>query len=365
MRPAVKYTLLTLLWAGVAIYVCWIAGAARADRAARRITAVEIDIDDSTAFGQLVVSTEVRKWLQQEQIEAVGMPVDAVHLTAIEQLIARNGFVGRVAAYTTRNGVLHIDIAPREPVLRLLVDGENAYVTARGYVFNAPQASSLYVPVATGPYRPPYPSGSTGDVRLHIDSTLRRIEHEIEQLELDKLPIRKAQRSDNSAYNKERRKRIKWWWKYLENDHDYQARIERLRDEKVQQRRAYRYRTRLRDQEIARIEARQEQKRDQQKKLEKNYEDFMKLLTFVKLIERSDFWSAEVVQIVVRSAPSGALEVDLIPRTGRHLIRFGRLERMPEKLDKLLRFYRKGLMQLGWERYRIIDIRYTDQVICR
>ena len=72
-----------------------------------------------------------------------------------------------------------------------------------------------------------------------------------------------------------------------------------------------------------------------------------------------------MVQIIARTTPSGALEVDLIPRSGRHVIRFGRLERTEEKLDKLLRFYRKGLSEIGWNVYRIIDIRYTDQVVCR
>lgn len=91
----------------------------------------------------------------------------------------------------------------------------------------------------------------------------------------------------------------------------------------------------------------------------------MKLLTFVKLVEKDDFWSAEVVQIIARTAASGALEIELIPRSGRHIIRFGRLERMEEKLNKLLRFYRKGLSHIGWERCRVIDIRYTDQVVCR
>ena len=365
MRITARHIVLTLLWAGVAVYLIWIAGAARRDRAGRSIGALEIEIADSTAHGQLVSSAEVRQWLHQARIESVGSRTEEVDLTAIEQLIARNGFVDRVAAYTTRSGELHIDIEPREPLLRLLTDGENAYVTAQGYVFNAPQASSLYVPVVTGPYQPPFPIGSTGAIRMHIDSVSRRIDREIEQLEIDKLPIRKAERSDLQAFNAFNRQRVKWWWKYLENDHDYHARVERLRSDKAQERRAYRYRARLRHEEIGRIEARQEQKRDQQKKLEKNYEDFMKLLTFVKLIERSDFWSAEVVQIVARSAPSGALEIDLVPRSGQHLIRFGKLERMSEKLDKLRRFYRKGLARIGWDRYRIIDIRYTDQVICR
>lgn len=265
MRPAVKYPLLTLLWAAVAAYVVWAAGAVRTDRTARTIDSLEIDIVDSTSQGHLVTSEEVRRWLETERIKTIGSTIDEVDLTAIEQSIARNGFVEEVAAYVTRRGVLHIDIHQRKPLLRLLTDGENTYVTSTGFVFAVPRASSVYVPVATGGYRPPFPSGYTGPVRIHTDNELQRIEREIEQLEEEKLPIYHEERADNRAYNDFRRRRVKWWWKYLENTRDYEARIERLRTEKQQERRAYRYRTQKRQQRIAGIEARQEQMRHRQK----------------------------------------------------------------------------------------------------
>ena len=55
------------------------------------------------------------------------------------------------------SGTLRVSISQREPLLRLLTDGTNSYVTADGYVFAAPKASSLYVPVVTGDYRLPFP----------------------------------------------------------------------------------------------------------------------------------------------------------------------------------------------------------------
>ena len=170
MRPSVKYPLLTLLWAAVAAYVVWATGATQANRTVRKVDELRIDIVDSTSQGHLVTSAEIRKWLAAERIELLGQTADSVDLTAVEQLIARNGFVEKVAAYVTRNGVLHIDIRQRKPLLRLLTDGENAYVTPTGFIFAAPRASSLYVPVVTGPYRPPFPVGHMGEILslIHI-----------------------------------------------------------------------------------------------------------------------------------------------------------------------------------------------------
>ena len=113
------------------------------------------------------------------------------------------------------------------------------------------------------------------------------------------------------------------------------------------------------------IAAQQESERRKQKNLEKSYEDFMKLLTFVETVEGDEFWRSEVVQITARTTPSGALEVDLTPRSGRYTILFGRLEEVDRKFDKLLRFYRNGLSTLGWETYRTIDVRYGNQVVCK
>ncbi|MDE7122884.1 MAG: hypothetical protein K2N93_00825, partial [Alistipes sp.] len=71
------------------------------------------------------------------------------------------------------------------------------------------------------------------------------------------------------------------------------------------------------------------------------------------------------VQIVARTTSSGALEVDLVPRSGNHLVRFGRLENRQRKLAKLMRFYRSGLAGIGWGEYRTIDLRYEGQVVCK
>ena len=36
-----------------------------------------------------------------------------------------------------------------------------------------------------------------------------------------------------------------------------------------------------------------------------------------------------------------------------------------EKLTKLYKFYDKGLPHVGWERYKVVDVRYDKQIICR
>ena len=104
--------------------------------------------------------------------------------------------------------------------------------------------------------------------------------------------------------------------------------------------------------------------REKQKKLRKSYEDFLKLLNFVVLVEKDDFWRSEIVQIVVAKGPDGAPEIELVPRTGSHTVIFGSPDDAEEKLAKLLTFYRRGLRNIGWEEYRTINVKYKEQVVC-
>ena len=365
LRKYLRYALLTLLWSAVAAYVIYAGTAAGRLRAGKKVGRVEIEVVDSSSQGHLVSAAMVRQWISHAGIKTLGTAVDAVDLTGIERLIARNGFVDKTVAYVSYGGTLHIEISQRKPLVRLLTDGMNAYVTADGYVFAAPRASSLYVPVVTGSYRPPFPASYVGSVREHIDLRLGEIDERIAELEREKYPLYRREMENDRNISALRRMRIKRQWWRLEGSREFDARVDALREKKAGLRRTYRYRAGVIREEIERIAGLQEAERRKQKKLEKSYEDFMKLLTFVETVEDDDFWRSEVVQITAKTTPSGALEVELTPRSGRFAVLFGRLEDVERKFDKLLRFYRSGLSSIGWSEYRTIDIRYNDQVVCK
>ena len=100
------------------------------------------------------------------------------------------------------------------------------------------------------------------------------------------------------------------------------------------------------------------------KKLQKNYDDFANLINFVSSIREDSFWGAEVVQFVADTTLLGAISLRLVPRSGNFVIEFGTLDDSAEKLEKLERFYDAGLSHIGWDKYRVVDVRYKKQVIC-
>lgn len=85
-----------------------------------------------------------------------------------------------------------------------------------------------------------------------------------------------------------------------------------------------------------------------------------KLYLMGKYLTEDEFFQALVDEINVN--PYG--EFEITPKTGGHIIVFGGIEDMEGKFDKLLAFYKTALKEKGWKKYKTINIKYKDQVVC-
>jgi len=79
-----------------------------------------------------------------------------------------------------------------------------------------------------------------------------------------------------------------------------------------------------------------------------------------KFIGQDDFWKAQFNQVYVTRDK----EFELIPRVGDHQILLGDAENLDKKLTKLRLFYREGLDKTGWNEYKTLNLKYTNQVVC-
>lgn len=73
------------------------------------------------------------------------------------------------------------------------------------------------------------------------------------------------------------------------------------------------------------------------------------------------FWQNQIVQLNVLG--DGTLE--LVPRVGDHVVYLGAPTDIPQKLDRLRKFYKYGLSQAGWNRYERISVEFGNQIICK
>lgn len=73
-----------------------------------------------------------------------------------------------------------------------------------------------------------------------------------------------------------------------------------------------------------------------------------------------EFWDAQIEQLYVNENS----EIEMIPRVGNHTILLGDAENLDEKMNRLMVFYREGIVKAGWKKYSVINLKYKDQVIC-
>lgn len=83
--------------------------------------------------------------------------------------------------------------------------------------------------------------------------------------------------------------------------------------------------------------------------------------SIAEYINSNEFWKRQVEQLYIDKKG----EIELVPRVGDHIVKFGRPGNYESKFTVLGTFYRKTLPSAGWDRYKEIDMRYKGQLVCR
>ncbi len=77
-------------------------------------------------------------------------------------------------------------------------------------------------------------------------------------------------------------------------------------------------------------------------------------------IKKDTLWDSQIEQIVVDQKN----DITLIPRVGNQRIILGNADSLEKKMKNLLLFYKKAMPQVGWDTYKTINIKYTNQIVC-
>lgn len=84
------------------------------------------------------------------------------------------------------------------------------------------------------------------------------------------------------------------------------------------------------------------------------------LFKLAKYVDKNNFWKSQIQQIYINLDE----EIELIPRVGRHKIILGDVSDMDEKFKKLMIFYKRGLNYTGWNKYKTINLKFKNQIVC-
>lgn len=70
-------------------------------------------------------------------------------------------------------------------------------------------------------------------------------------------------------------------------------------------------------------------------------------------------WREQIEQLYVNQQN----EIEIVPRVGNHKIILGSADSLETKLLNLLTFYKKAIPAVGWDAYKTLNIKYTNQII--
>ena len=85
------------------------------------------------------------------------------------------------------------------------------------------------------------------------------------------------------------------------------------------------------------------------------------LYHLTNFLREDDFWNALFEQVHV----NGRGEFLLVPKIGDHVVMLGKWDAdAADKFNRLKIFYQEAMSREGWQKYRMLDLRYRGQVVC-
>lgn len=334
----------------------------REHRATQPVTGLKVEILEG-ANSPLADEESIERWIRDAQLLEPNTTLEKLDIAAVERRASEHNAVAEANAYVDYEGNAVLDVALREPIARLRANGYDLYITEDGYVLPTVADRTAAVPVITGEYKPLFRPGYSGYARSVVADSIASLDKVINELEDAKLPIyRQLDENDKrlrEALSESVRKGI------FMSDAEYEILLNALEGRKVAAREQHTATKRKLEAEIATLVAQQDEARLKQSSVKRAGEDLDSLLGFLKRINNSDFWHAEVVQILLSGGGDRRMELKFVPRSGNFVVDLGAPSDYDTKLSNLYRFYHKGLDNVGWDKYRSISLRYEGQVVCR
>lgn len=216
------------------------------------ITNVKILIPGADNF---IEREEIDAVLKQSQGSLIGRKLEDINLQAIEKKIQSNPYIAQATVYADMDGVIHIEVKQRQPILRVInAGGQDYYIDRDG----------LKMPVSPN---------FTANVLVANGNIMER----------------------------------------------FSGRVDTL---------------------ITKLAA-----------------DLYETALFIK---RDTLWDAQIEQLYV----DDRMDIELIPRVGNQRILLGSADSLQVKMRNLLAFYKQAMPKVGWDTYKTINIKYTNQVVC-
>ncbi|MCQ2173222.1 MAG: hypothetical protein MJZ17_10820 [Bacteroidales bacterium] len=147
MNKILRYSLSGILAAGFCVGMWFLARETRSERVSLACRSLEITFRDSLEF---VSKEDVRGFISNGYGAYLGQQLDSVNLGKIEKVLESQSAVLKSEAWVTDDGVLHVSITQRAPVVRFQNGEVGYYSDDRGFIFPLHPRYTADVPLVEG-----------------------------------------------------------------------------------------------------------------------------------------------------------------------------------------------------------------------
>ncbi|MGI6314024.1 MAG: cell division protein FtsQ/DivIB [Candidatus Cryptobacteroides sp.] len=148
MKKVLRNLLFILVVAAFGLATAFVYGFASESRRTITCKGLEVSLDKTRSF---VSEQDIKDYLRIYYGPYIGERIDSVNLDRIETILDRRSAIRKSQAWTTDDGILHISITQREPVVRFQRNSaEGFYADESGYIFPLQKAYTPLVPVVVG-----------------------------------------------------------------------------------------------------------------------------------------------------------------------------------------------------------------------
>ena len=153
-----------ITWLALGLAFIVLSAASIANNQTKSVKEVIYKLDHLTDGNDLITVDELKKKVfATYDIDMVGMDVGQLDLIDLEYVLQEEAFIVEADAYLDAQSKLHIDIAQRTPILRVMdLQGNNYYLDCEGVKLPLSKHFTARVPIVFGAVSP---------YQQHIDST--------------------------------------------------------------------------------------------------------------------------------------------------------------------------------------------------
>jgi cell division protein FtsQ len=151
------------LWSFIVLYLAIISGTITDKRHELLCNSLDINIIDS-ASSAFLYKDDIKN-LVLDNMEVLGKPLEAINLKILEERLMQNRIIKSAEAYSTEDGIIHIQVSQREPVIRFIT-GKNKsfYVDREGNMFPLSKRFRPHILVANGHIHEPFNLDKTKNI---------------------------------------------------------------------------------------------------------------------------------------------------------------------------------------------------------